>query len=109
MRKQVNCPVCALDGYTTEMKYQQRDDFFKCDRCGAELWGKGEQWIDAIVKLKNESIADTYVSLALQPGEKVMGGGGSTGHAKKAGKKKSLAQINKELCGSSRGKNRAYD
>ena len=67
-------------------------DFCRCPNCGSEVWYNYSQ-----DKVTGPPVSGSYVSLSMQPGENIMGGGGSVGHAKKKGKKKSLAQINASL------------
>ena len=80
-------------------------DHCKCQQCGSEVWYDFSQ--DAVPGPPAPD--NSYVSLSLQPGENIMGGGASTGKPKKQGKKKSLAQINAELGRSNRGTSKLFD
>lgn len=93
MAKQMNCPRCMIYlGETVKMN-PTKDDFYRCPVCGGEFWpGQNDDGM-AIKDIQK----NTYVSMSLQPGEHVVGGGCSTGRPKKQGKKKSLAQINASL------------
>lgn len=95
MAKQINCPRCMVELGETVSMVPNADDYYKCPECGAELW---LQERDVAAKAAFEAAhANNYVSMSLQPGEQIMGGGGSTGKPKKANKKKSLAHINAAL------------
>lgn len=81
------------------------EDFCRCPECGSEVWYSYSQ-----DRVAGPPATDgSYVSLSLQPGENIMGGGASTGKPKKQGKKKSLAQINAELGRSNRGTSKLFD
>lgn len=97
MSRQMNCPRCMLYGDTVAM-VPKPPDYFKCPNCGTEVWPK--RMGEAAEAVNRENEENCYVSMSLQPGEKTVGGGGSTGKPKKAGKKRSLAQINAMLADS---------
>jgi len=105
MAKQMNCPRCmAILGETVRMNPRE-DDYYCCPECGGEFWpGRADNGL----ALREIQEGNTYVSLSLQEKERVPGGGGSVGRAKKQGKKKTLAQINAELGGTNRGKNKNF-
>lgn len=93
MAKQMNCPRCMVALGETVRMNPTKDDFYRCPECGGEFWpGQNDDGM-AVKDIQQ----NTYVSMSLQPGEHVVGGGGSTGRPKKQGKKKSLAQINASL------------
>ena len=95
MAKQMNCPRCMIYlGETVKMN-PTKDDFYRCPVCGGEFWpGRNDSGM-ALNDISQSN--NSYVSMSMQPGEHVVGGGGSTGRAKKSGKKKTLAQINASL------------
>jgi len=96
MGKQINCPECmTMRGDTVAMQPEDQG-WFKCPVCGGEYWPKDDE---VVVKwiLKKQQQSNTYVSLSQQPGVHAAGGGGSTGKAKQAGKKKSVQQLYREL------------
>ena len=70
-----NCPIKGCDG---TMKWKSLD-FYTCDKCGGEFW-------PAEPKVPRTTVRDgsnSYVSLSLQPGTKIIGGGSKSGKRKK--------------------------
>jgi len=96
MGKQINCPECmTMRGDTVAMQANDQG-WFKCPICGGEYWPQNDELVVKWIR-KKEQQSNTYVSLSQQPGTHIEGGGGATGKAKKAGKKKSTQRLYQEL------------
>ena len=92
----MNCPRCIMrDGETIQMQ-PKTPDYFVCPKCGGEFWPRIMGEAEETMETEQEGESG-YISMSWQPGERVQGGGGSTGHVKKKHRKKSLGAINATL------------
>ena len=78
--KSCQCPECGV-GLLEWNPYE----FFKCSVCGGEYWPKEKK----VPRTTARSTDKAYVSLSLQPGTKIIGGGSKTGKRKKKKPKRS--------------------
>ena len=87
------------------MKYNEQDDFYKCPKCGIEVWYPIESKSqDEVVQMMQEKYKSNLPPKDYLPaGEAAKGGGGSSNGKSNSSamKKKSLSQINAGLAGGS--------
>lgn len=72
MGKQILCAICLTDGDIETMR--PVDDFFRCQKCGTEVWPKNMDYVKQWKKREKEEANNNYVSRSLPEGVHVHGG-----------------------------------
>lgn len=90
------CQDCRI-----EMKYVEHDDFYKCPKCGAELWPADTCKPSGEIEIMMQEFARSHkLNECLPAGEAKLGGGSKSKVGKNEKmKKKTLSQINQGLNG----------